>query len=38
MNTQGRAITVTFQNGSTYTYNDVPAQVVIGFVSAGSPS
>jgi hypothetical protein len=32
----GGVLTVTFHNGETYTYNDVPTNVVLGFVSAGS--
>jgi hypothetical protein len=32
----GGVLTVTFRNGRTRTYNDVPMPVVIGFVIAGS--
>jgi KTSC domain len=33
---EGGVLTVTFRNGRTYTYNNVPLGVVIGFVGAGS--
>jgi KTSC domain len=29
-------LTITFRNGATYTYVDVPADVVVGFMNAGS--